>query len=274
MAQEPDVLQEEQVDSIQDDVDEFLANEDLAPSSRAQSLIYEIVDKGLDYMPVVTKLVGEADSGRKNAGSGMSEEQAKFLKLMREILKGPQTVERITHICETTNAVITTAGDGQCFLQLHPDIIKDDVWIGDIAIVASKIGMITRTYPPYPMSGITGKVADFVGDGRCTVGYGSETIVLIVPQNLKFEKGDEIIYDMKTRCVIEKLETTREPATHLLCPADDLKNVDPEAVGAKHPVLNDIMRRVTILMDIPGLVQEARRAARVELPVHRSDRHR
>ncbi len=209
----------------------------LPPKARAETLIYLVMEQGLDLAPALAEILNEADEGRVKK----AEEDEEHTPLL--------PVRFIAHVKVGGKAyAVVTGPQGTTYLPCSDQEIKG-LEFGDSVLVDSKKGRVVGRDGAVPPAGEVVPVDSLSADdaGQVVVKVQEQEVMARVPLKLRRESpiqpGQRVIFDAATR-FIDQVVHSGSDGEELLTDLDSLDSVSRADLGAPHPVLDDMLFRI------------------------------
>lgn len=209
----------------------------LDPKARAETLIYFVMEQGLDLAPPLAEILQEADKGRAKK----KDDEEDDTPLM--------PVRFVKHVkVEGKAYAVVTGPQGTTYLPCA-DKEVDGLEFGDSVLVNPKKGRVVGRDGAVPPAGEVVSVDSLTGEdaSQVVVKIHEQEVLAHVPFKLRqetpIEIGQKVLYDATTRFV-DQVVTNESDGDELLTDLESLDSVSREHLGAPHPILDDMMFRV------------------------------
>jgi ATP-dependent 26S proteasome regulatory subunit len=228
---------------------ELMQNQQSAVGDRADSFIFNVCERGLDFRPAVETLIAEADVGRK---------LAKELKTQQ---MSPLVSERFVGTVEKPRfCAVVTRGQGTIYLPADSEQIRG-LKRGDSVLIDLKADRIVARDGQLPPTGDVVTVDSLPPDkpDQIVVKHHDQAQLAWLHHDLldrldECRPGTRVLYEPSRRFVLGVVDT-RSDGGELLAALDKLGSVRRENVGSPKPVADEIIERVVQFVDHPDWVQ-------------------
>jgi hypothetical protein len=210
----------------------------LDPKARAETLVYMVMEHGLDLIPALQSIITEADQGRIQK-KAQEEEDHSPLTPMRYIKQA--------QVGGKPYAVVTGA-QGSSYLPCSDEEVKG-LEYGDSVLINNKKGRVVGRDGAVPPAGEVVPVDSICGEdaGQVVIKIHEQEMMARVPWKLQQESpiqpGQKVLYDAATRFV-DQVVNSHSDGDELLTDLASLDSVSREHLGAPHPILDDMMFRI------------------------------
>ncbi len=209
----------------------------LDPKARAETLIYLVMEQGLDLAPALAEILKEADEGRAK----QAEEDDEHTPLL--------PVRFIAHVSVAGKTyAIVTGPQGTTYLPCSDKEIKG-LEFGDSVLVNSKKGRVVGRDGAVPPAGEVVPVDSLSADdaGQVVVKLHDQEMMARVPLRLRkqspIQPGQRVIFDAATR-FIDQVVHSGSDGEELLTDLNSLDFVSRENLGAPHQILDQMLFRI------------------------------
>lgn len=230
----------------------------LPASDRAQMVVFNICEFGMDYIPAIAHLIKDSDEAGK---TGDMLKSLAHEPLITERYIGPATINPVGGLPCGIGAVKyarVTKKDGTVCL---PCEITDDLKQGDLVLISDKAQRIVAkdgnlsstgyvtTVESIPEGG-RGQVIVKADGGQMQVAWLHHTLLESPPG-----PGDKVIFDEKHSFALSRISTETK-GNELLTEITKLPTVRRNQVGSPHPVAEQVVNHFRDSLERPEWIEQ------------------